>query len=224
MKKIKDMSKKQKSIIVLIIILVLIGASAIAIYSYKMRTPEVTKNEEQSDIVEIPTINLVPSKNIGVNEKKEFEVDVVLSSLPADIYPAASVSISFNKDKLEFTGVKKGEMQTYGNISSSGENFVVPLWDCDIKASNDSGKINAMYLDKTAGKFAYNKLGFDKESKNVVLRLNFKLKNNVKQGEKYTLDIKDAIFATVNGDKDNTSLSSIKGTLKVSGCEIVIQN
>lgn len=224
MEKIKSMSKKRKNIIILIIVLVLIGASAISIYSYKMKNSNVTKNEEQSDIVEIPIIKLVPSKNIGVNEKEEFEVDVVLSSLPADIYPAASVSIGFNKDKLEFAGVKKGEMQTYGDISSSGENFVVPLWDCDIKTSNDSGKINAIYLDKTAGKFAYNKFGFDKESKNVVLRLKFKLKNNAKQGEKYALDIKDAIFATVNGDKDNTSLSSIKGTLKVSGCEIVVQN
>ncbi len=224
MEKIKNASKKPKSIVILIIIGILIGIAAITIHAHRAKNNVVTSNEEQSHMVEVPTIKLIASKSISVNSKKEFDMDVVLSALPANIYPAASIFIDFNKDKLEFTGVKKGEMQTYGDKSSSGEDFMVPLWECDTKISNDNGQINAMYLDKTAGKFAYNKDGFNDESKNVVLRLGFKLKDGIKQGEICTLNIKDAVFATVNGDKDNTSLSSVKGTLEVSGCEVKVQN
>lgn len=170
-----------------------------------------------------PKITLVPPPPISINTDKEFKVDVILSELPPDLYPAASMSVGFDNKKLEFTGVKIGTMETYGDKSLNGDDFDIPLWDCNDEVSNKKGEINTMYLDMTAGKFAYNKDGFDSENKNIVLRLGFKLKDSAQDGDIYDLDIRDAVFATVNGDEDNSSLSTVKNTLKANDCKIVVQ-
>lgn len=225
LERIKNASKRQKIIGALIILAILIGVvtAVIKIQSYKTESAGSTLQEEKEEVLEVPSLNLIPSKDINNNNKEEFDVDVTLSSLPPNIYPAASISVSFDKNKLEFTGIKNGTMKTYGNGESSSDGFSVPTWKCDTEASNNSSEINAMYVDMTAGRFAYNKDGFDNKSKNSVIRLGFKLKEGVKVGDILKLDLKDAIFATVNGDKDNTSLSAIKETLKINGCEVAVQ-
>ncbi|MBO3445420.1 hypothetical protein [Clostridium sp. CCUG 7971] len=223
-KRILNASKKQKIIGLLVIITTLVGILTIVTQAYKDKNKGMISSETESNVLEVPSINLIPPNKIDVNNKEEFDVDVVLSSLPSNIYPAASISIYFDKDKLEFTRVKKGTMQAYGDKSSNGKDFSVPYWEYDTEASNMNGQINTMYLDKTAGRFAYNKDGFDNKSKNVVIRLGFKLKEGVKPGETYPLNIKDVVFATINGDKDNTSLSSSRNTLKINDCELVVQD
>ena len=69
----------------------------------------------------------------------------------------------------------------------------------------------------------YNEDGFEKDSKDIVLRLAFKLKDSAQSGENYYLDIKDAVFATVDGDKDKSSLSMTDKTLKINNCSIVVK-
>ena len=170
-----------------------------------------------------PVLTLEPPAPIEVNDKNEFIVDVKLSSIPKNIYPAASISVGFDNNKLEFTGVKMGTMETYGDKIVDGNEFDIPMWDCDVSTSNKKGQINAIYLDMTAGKFAYNEEGFENNSKDTVLRLSFKLKDSAQKGDIYYLDIRDAVFATINGDKDNSSLSVEKSTLKTSDCSIVVQ-
>ena len=180
-------------------------------------------NEESSLSIIKPTLTLEPPAPIEVINKDEFIVDVKLSRLPKDIYPAASISIGFDNNKLEFTGVKMGTMQTYGDQILNGSDYTIPTWACNVEASNKNGVVNAMYLDMTAGKFAYNEDGFEKDSKDIVLRLAFKLKDSAQSGENYYLDIKDAVFATVDGDKDKSSLSMTDKTLKINNCSIVVK-
>ena len=54
-------------------------------------------------------------------------------------------------------------------------------------------------------------------------RMAFKLKDSAQRGDTYYLEIKDAVFATIDGDKDKTSLSTINKTLKSNDCSIVVQ-
>jgi len=180
-------------------------------------------NEESSLSIIKPTIILEPPAPIEATNKEEFIVDVKLSHLPKDIYPAASISVGFDNNKLEFTGVKMGTMETYGDQILNGSDYTIPTWDCNIETSNKKGVVNAMYLDMTAGKFAYNEDGFEKDSKDIVLRLAFKLKDSAQSGENYYLDIRDAVFATVDGDKDKSSLSMTDKTLKINNCSIVVK-
>ncbi|ETJ37985.1 hypothetical protein Q604_UNBC07841G0001, partial [human gut metagenome] len=56
--------------------------------------------------------------------------------------------------------------------------------------------------------------GFEKGKKDVVLNLVFKLKEEAKSGDMLNLNIADAVFATVNGDTDNSNLSTAKNTMK----------
>ena len=195
---------KEKSIVLVLVILAFT----------LMKNPNILKK---------PTLTLVPPPPIEVNNKNEFNIDVKLTSLPKNLYPAASISVGFDNNKLEFTGIKMGTMQTYGDKVLNGNDFNIPLWDCNEAVSNKKGQINAMYLDMTAGKFAYNEYGFEKDNKDIVLRLGFKLKDSSSKGDVYDIDIKNAVFATVDGDKDNTSLSTGKNTLKTNDCKIVVQ-
>ncbi|CEN78188.1 hypothetical protein [Paraclostridium sordellii] len=175
------------------------------------------------NILKRPTLTLVPPSPIEVSDKNEFNIDVKLSSLPKNLYPAASMSVGFDNNKLEFTGVKIGTMQTYGDKVVDGNEFDIPLWDCNKDVSNKKGQVNTMYMDMTAGKFAYNKDGFEKDSKDIVLRLGFKLKDSSNKGDVYDIDIKNAVFAAIDGDKDNTSLSTSKNTLKTNDCKVVVK-
>ena len=180
-------------------------------------------NEESSLSIIKPTLILEPPAPIEVTNKDEFIVDVKLSKLPKDIYPAASISLGFDNNKLEFTGVKMGTMETYGDKILNGSDYTIPTWDCNVETSNKKGVVNAMYLDMTAGKFAYNEDGFEKDSKDIVLRLAFKLKDSAQSGENYYLDIRDAVFATLDGDKDKSSLALSLNTLKANNCSIVVK-
>lgn len=170
-----------------------------------------------------PMLSLEPPSPIEASSRDEITVDVKMSKLPKNIYPAASISVGFDNNKLKFTGVKIGTMETYGSKVLNGRDYTIPTWDCDVEQSNKKGQVNAMYLDMTAGKFAYNEGGFEKDSKDIVLRLSFKLKDSAQSGESYYLDIRDAVFATVDGDKDKSSLASSINTLKTNNCNIVVK-
>ena len=211
-KSLRNISLKKK-LIILSSFVAIIGLVSVSIFF----------NEESSLSIIKPTLILEPPAPIEVSNKDEFIVDVKLSRLPKDIYPAASISLGFDNNKLEFTGVKMGTMETYGDQILNGSDYTIPTWDCNVEASNKNGVVNAMYLDMTAGKFAYNEDGFEKDSKDIVLRLAFKLKDSAQSGENYYLDIKDAVFATVDGDKDKSSLSMTDKTLKINNCSIVVK-
>lgn len=206
--KIKNMSRKEKIIAssMGILIIALIIFILTKLYAF----------------METPIITLLPPAPIEVSDRNEFSIDVVLSDLGEEIYPAASLTVGFDKNKLEFTGTKLGTMMTYGDTTIDENSFDIPLWTCNVERANELGEINTMYMDMTAGKYAYIKSGFDKETKNVVLRLGFKLRDSAVKGEVYNIKIHDAVIAAINGDKDNTSLATNQDTLRARSCKIVV--
>jgi len=206
--KIKNMSKKQK------IITGSIGSITIALIIFIVIKLMI--------VIQTPIITLMPPAPLEVLNRDEFTVDVILSDLPKNIYPAASLTLGFDKNKLEFTGTKLGTMMTYGDTTIDGNSMNIPLWECNIERANEIGQINAMYLDMTAGKYSYSEKGFDKEKNNVVLRLGFKLKDSVVKGDVYNIKIHDAVIATINGDVDKTSLATNQKTLRGNSCKIAI--
>lgn len=159
-----------------------------------------------------PTLTLkVPNEKISVTNKDEIIIPAVLSSLPDNEYPAASVSIKFNNNKLEFVGINIGTMETYNDYDPERggvPSYKIPQWTFNKDVANKDGVIKAMYLDITAGKNAYVKSGFEVDKKDIPFQLVFKLKDSVIPSDKLIIEIEEAVFATVNGDSDKTTLST----------------
>ncbi|MEG1778735.1 MAG: cohesin domain-containing protein [Oscillospiraceae bacterium] len=170
-----------------------------------------------------PKLILSSPPPLAVSDRNEFTIDVTVSKLPDNLYCAASVAIVFDKNKLEFTGVKQGTMMTYGDKQANGSELTIPTWQGNTETANQTGQINAMYLDMTAGKYAYCAEGFDSENNNVMLRLGFKLRDSVYSGEVLDLTVADAVLATVTGDSDGSSLATVNKTLQPVNAKIVVK-
>lgn len=168
-----------------------------------------------------PTLKLkVSSEKISSNYKEEIIIPAVLSKLPDNEYPAASVEIKFDNNKLEFVGISIGTMETYNDYDPERDDeasYKIPQWSYNEEVANQEGVIKAMYLDTTAGKNAYVSSGFEKEKKDIPFQLIFKLKDSVIPNDEFVIEIEEAVFATINGDVDKTTLSTKDsyGKLKV---------
>ena len=190
---------KQNKIIGIAVILTLIVAGVVYGISSNLKHNEpvkTTQEDKNQDVI----LSLSYDKEISEGSQEEIVIPVKLSYLPSGVFPSASMSVEFD------IGVKKGTMQDYSKT--------VPEWRFDVDASNKSGVVNAIYLDKSGAKNSYYKSGFEKGKKDVVLNLVFKLKEEAKSGDMLNLNISDAVFATVNGDTDNSNLSTAKNTMK----------
>ncbi len=170
-----------------------------------------------------PSIILSSPKPIEASNRDEILVDVKLSSLPKNLYPAASISVIFDQNKLEFLGVKQGTMMTLGKANSGQAAYSIPIWKSDIAVSNVNGQINTMYLDITGGTYAYTHEGFNKTKKNILLRLAFRLRDSTQSGDIYNLTIKDAVIATADNEKNRTSLATSNRTLKAYHAKIIVK-
>ena len=168
-----------------------------------------------------PTLKLkVSSEKISSNYKEEIIIPAVLSKLPDNEYPAASVEIKFDNNKLEFVGISIGTMETYNDYDPERDDeasYKIPQWSYNEEVANQEGVIKAMYLDTTAGKNAYVSSGFEKEKKDIPFQLIFKLNDSVIPNDELVIEIEEAVFATINGDVDKTTLSTKDsyGKLKV---------
>lgn len=178
----------------------------------------------------IPTLKLqAPNEKISSTYKDEIIVSAVLSELPNNLYPAASVSIKFDKDKLEFVDLAMGTMQAYNDYDTARDlepAYKIPQWIYNVEVANQEGEIRAMYLDTTAGKNAYVKEGFEKKKRDMPFKLVFKLKDSVIPDDKLVIEIEEAVFATVEGDTDKSTLSTKDnyGKLKVKDAVIKIED
>ena len=176
-----------------------------------------------------PKLSLkVPKEKITASNREEIIIPAVLSKLPNNIYPAASVIIDFDKNKLEFVEIRICTMETYDDYDESKDEeprFKIPEWVYNKETANQVGVIKAMYLDTTASKNAYNQDGFQKDKKDIPFQLVFKLKDSVISKDKLELSISEAVFATVNGDEDKSTLSTKDGygKLNVEDAELKIK-
>ena len=163
-----------------------------------------------------PTLTIETPQKISKSETEEFTLDVTISSFGDAIYPAASMSISFDSSRLEFIGVEEGNVFIRNDEGDVPQKL--PNWSCNPEQCNKSGKINIMYLDTTGGKNAFSK-EFLAEDDNVVLRLKFRLRGSVRSGDICDLIFDDAVFAASD---ETQSLAMTTDTLKVRDGKIVI--
>lgn len=147
---------------------------------------------------------------------EEITLDVTISNMGEAIYPAASMSISFDPACLEFLGVEEGNVFIRDDESTSGRQL--PQWSYNTAACNESGLINIMYLDMTGGRYAFSR-EFLAEEDNVVLRLSFRVRGSVRAGDVLDLIVEDAVFAA---SEEKDSLAMTRNTLRVKNSRIVI--
>lgn len=213
---LNNLDKKQKYtiLILLSILAIVIGISYIVVINSQEKN---TKNDidNNSEIKKEVSISLKGDSILSKNNKNTFKLKLKMSQIPSNIYSSASFSISFDKNKVEFVDIEKGDILTYSSNS--------PSWEYDVKASNKRGQANIMYLDSTGGKESFTSKSIVEERKNNILILEFKLKDDVESGDNISFKIKDAVFATVNGDKDNSSLSTKNKNIKFEDCNIKIE-
>ena len=163
-----------------------------------------------------PTLTVESPGRLSLSETEDFTVDVEISNLGEALYPAMSMSLRFDPGRLEFLGVEEGNVFIYDNNGSTGQSL--PEWSYNTETANGSGLINLMYLDVTGGKYAFGQELLEEEG-NVLLRLSFRLRGSVRQGDVLDLVVEDAVFAS---SQEEHSLAMTTDTLKVKHGKFVI--
>ncbi len=163
-----------------------------------------------------PTLTIETPQKVSISQMKEFTLDVMISTFGEAIYPAASMSISFDPSRLEFLGVEEGNVFIRNEGSDVAQKL--PDWSHNPEQCNKTGKINLMYLDTTGGKNAFSKDLLAQED-NVVCRLKFRVRGSVRVGDVCDLIFEDAIFAASD---ETQSLAMARDTLKVRNGKIVM--
>ena len=164
----------------------------------------------------VPTLIVETPQKLSATGTDEFTLDVTVSNLGEARYPAMSISISFDSSRLEFLGVEEGNIFTLSDESNNGQQL--PDWSCNVQNSNDTGRINIIYLDMTGGRNAFTQELLAKDY-NVVLRLKFRLRGSSRPGDVLDLIVEDAVFAASD---ETQSLAMTTGTLKTKNGRLVI--
>ena len=164
----------------------------------------------------VPTLIVETPQKLSATGTDAFTLDVTVSNLGEARYPAMSISISFDSSRLEFLGVEEGNVFILSDESNNGQQL--PDWSCNVQNSNDTGRINIIYLDMTGGRNAFTQELLARDY-NVVLRLKFRLRGSSRLGDVLDLIVEDAVFAASDEPK---SLAMTTDTLKVKNGRLVI--
>ena len=164
----------------------------------------------------VPTLIVETPQKLSATGTDEFTLDVTVSNLGEARYPAMSISISFDSSRLEFLGVEEGNIFILSDESNNGQQL--PDWSCNVQNSNDTGRINIIYLDMTGGRNAFTQELLAKDY-NVILRLKFRLRGSSRPGDVLDLIVEDAVFAASD---ETQSLAMTTGTLKTKNGRLVI--
>ena len=164
----------------------------------------------------VPTLIVETPQKLSATGTDEFTLDVTVSNLGEARYPAMSISISFDSSRLEFLGVEEGNIFILSDESNNGQQL--PDWSCNVQNSNDTGRINIIYLDMTGGRNAFTQELLAKDY-NVVLRLKFRLRGSSRPGDVLDLIVEDAVLAASD---ETQSLAMTTGTLKTKNGRLVI--
>ena len=165
-----------------------------------------------------PTLTVETPQKISAGSSETITIDVSISALGDALYPAMSVSLSFDSSRLEFLGVSEGNVFILDDENSAGVAQKLPDWSCNVQHSNETGKINIMYLDMTGGKYAFAK-DLLADDDNVLLRLQFRLRGSARSGDVLDLIVEDAVFAASD---ETQSLAMTTDTLKTRDGKIVV--
>lgn len=199
-------SNKKKMIIIAIVLILL----ALAAYFLFIR--------DGGAALFAPTVTIETPDKKSADDKSEFTLDVTLSDLKDELYPAASFSINFDSNKLEFLGLEEGNVLVPCEEKANGATSALPDWGVNVERSNEIGQINVMYLDLSGGRYAFSRELLPDGDK-VLFRLKFKLRGSVQSGDIIELSFADAVFAA-NDEKD--SLGMTERTLAVRSGRVVV--
>ena len=198
----------------LIFSVLLIAAMAAAVYITTPRTSiDPTPVEAASACVTIET----PEKK-SRSDRESFTVDVLLSALEDDDFPAASFSLGFDSSKLEFIGLEDGNVMISCEDADGNAGAEIPDWDVNVEVSNEKGRINIMYLDRSGGNRVFSRSVLP-DGEKLLFKLRFALSDGAQSGDIYELDMEDAVFAA---SEESRSLSSVNGTLSTRNGRIVV--
>jgi hypothetical protein len=156
------------------------------------------------------TITLSSPEPMYADNRDEIVINALVSNLPKREYPAVSLSVHFDTNRLEFLGVRQGNMV----IKGEGV-YHIPIWSVDVEVSNRRGIVNTMYLDITGGDFPYIVTDAD-----TLIRLVFRLRDSIESGDVLYVTIEDAVFATVDVTE---SVAMSEGNLNVHHAQIVVR-
>ena len=168
-----------------------------------------------------PAVTIETPNKMSRSDRGEFTLDVTLSDLrEGELYPAASFSMNFDANKLEFLGLEEGNVLVPCEKKANGVVTELPKWGVNVERSNEIGQINVMYLDLSGSRQAFSK-DLLPDGDRVLFRLRFKLRGSVQSGDIIEISFADAVFAA-SDEKD--SLASVKNTLKTHSGRVIIGN
>ena len=203
----EEKKSNKKKIIIIGIVLLLLALAAYFLFI-----------KDGGAISFAPTVTIETPERKSVSDKDEFSLAVTLSDLKDELYPAASFSINFDSNKLEFLGLEEGNVLVPCEEKANGATSTLPDWGVNVERSNETGQINIMYLDLSGGRYAFTRELLPDGDK-VLFRLKFKLRGSVQSGDIIELSFADAVFAA-NDEKD--SLGMTERTLAVRSGRVVV--
>jgi len=182
--------------------------------SFSVRFPE---KDNQEPNIEPELAIEIPDKIRSISGNDVFSIEVTITSLGNEIYPAASFSIGFDSEYFEFIGIGQGNVHIIGNE----EKGQFPDWNVSAEHSNAKGEINIIYLDISGGRNAFSDDLLNDDG-NVLFTLDFHLKENQNPypSDSYEFEVLDAVFAASDREK---SLASSDGTLKIRNGEVILE-
>ena len=202
-------NSKKKTIIIVLLVLLALAVPAFFLFG------------DGGALSLAPAVTVETPNKMSRSDRGEFTLDVTLSDLKeGELYPAASFSMNFDANKLEFLGLEEGNVLVPCEKKANGAVTELPKWGVNVERSNEIGQINVMYLDLTGGRQAFSK-DLLPDGDRVLFRLRFKLRGSVQSGDIIEISFADAVFAA-SDEKD--SLASVKNTLKTHSGRVIIGN
>lgn len=201
--------KNSKKKTIIIVLLVLLALAVLAFFLFR----------DGGALSLAPAVTVETPNKMSQSDRDEFTLDVTLSDLKeGELYPAASFSMNFDANKLEFLGLEEGNVLVPCEKKANGAVTELPKWGVNVERSNEIGQINVMYIDLSGGRRAFSK-DLLPDGDKVLFRLKFKLRGSVQSGDIIEISFADAVFAA-SDEKD--SLASVKNTLKTRSGRVVI--
>lgn len=201
--------KNSKKKTIIIVLLVLIALAVLAFFLLR----------DGGALSLAPAVTIETPNKLSQSDRNEFTLDVTLSDLKdGGLYPAASFSMNFDSNKLEFLGLEEGNVAVPCEKKTNGAVTELPEWGVNVERSNEIGQINVMYLDLSGGRQAFSK-DLLPDGDRVLFRLKFKLRGSVQSGDIIEISFADAVFAASD---EGYSLASVKNTLKTRSGRVVI--
>ena len=113
-----DIKRKKKRYIVISIVIVLFLLLFLWLFLRKGTVIAAT-----------PVLTIETPQKVSITDTKEIVLDMTISSFGDAVYPAASMSISFDPSKLEFIGVEEGNVFVRNDVSGVPQKL--PEWSCN---------------------------------------------------------------------------------------------